>query len=658
MTYRRDVNTELAPSASVSVVRRLAARIPAVPEGRRGLCLAVQAVLLAIFVLLPFAAPLQWNLQVATNALLFGLAATSVNLALGLGGILNLGSAFFIGTGAYGTALAMTKLGWPFVPAAVASIAVSVVLAVVVGVLLLRMPRFYLAVATLGLSVALEGILLAFNTVTGGDSGIIGERAISLGVFTVASDWAWYVLVVLVCAAALMLVHRAARGRRGRLLAITRSDELAASVLGVRVLRAKVTIFAASACLLATAGALMFAFVGVIVPATAGVIQSVQMLGMSVVGGMGFVSGGIVGASILNWLQALVSGATYESLIYGTAFLLVVFFARPGIAGVVSALWKRLWGEVARDRSDGSIGEVRLVTAGPPGVKADARIDPAVGRGIAANPMPANRCPPEGDHDAAARWLAGGTATSGLVAASVVKSFGGLTAVDEVSVVVPAGAVTGLIGTNGAGKSTFLNVVSGVEPADRGSIVLNGCDLTRSTPAERASAGIARTFQTPRLVDHCTVLENVMIGRDATHGTVFRRQSRQQETVTRNEAMFALERVGLAGIASRPAGSLGGGERRFVELLRALILQPQVLLMDEPAVGLSIEEIDSVASWIREIAVGGTAVLLIDHNMDFIADLTDYVYSMESGRIVAQGPAGATTELTRSWDAMVGKDAE
>ncbi len=622
-------------------------------SGSRFVRWGLLAVLLVVFLWLPFQAPFNWNLTVAANALIFGLAATSVNLALGLGGILNLGSAFFLGTGAYGTALAVTKFGWPFVPAAIAAVAASVVVAVVVGVLLLNMPRFYLAVATLGLSVALEGVLLAYHTVTGGDSGIIADREISFGVFTVASDRGWYILVVCVCALSVALVHRATRGRRGRLLAMIRSDELAANVLGLRVLRAKVTVFAASAALLATAGVLLFAFAGVIVPATAGVQQSVQLLGMSVVGGMGYVSGGIVGACLLYWLQSMVSGiGTYQSLIYGAAFVIVVFFVRPGIAGLAHGLWQRAW-----RRSDPRDLDT-ATEVGEPGMPGYARspaipADPAAPDGTVAEAGPA----PRRVRVSHQRWTAADPSIPGLVADRVVKRFGGLTAVDEVSLVVPSSAITGLIGTNGAGKSTFLNLVSGVEALDAGTIFFNGRNLANSSPAERASAGVARTFQTPRLVDHCTVLENVMIGRDAADGVVFRRQRRDEESTNRDEAMHALERVGLATMAGRLAGTLGSGERKFVELVRALVLKPQVLLMDEPAVGLSLDEVANITRWIEEIAQSGTAVLLIDHNMDFISGLTDYVYSMDSGRIVASGPVDAAQDWTRSWHSIASKGA-
>lgn len=626
-------------------------------RGSRRARVAAQTVLLVVFLLAPFASPLSWNLTVAANALLFGLAATSVNLALGLGGILNLGSAFFLGAGGYGTALLVTQWGWPFVPAAVISIAASVVVAVVIGLLLLRMPRFYLAVATLGLSVALEGVLLAFHTVTGGDSGLITDREIPVGVFTISGDRAWYVLIVVLCALAVGLVHRATIGRRGRLLAMIRDDELAASVLGVHVLRAKVIVFAGSAALLAVAGAVMFAFAGVIVPATAGVVQSVQLLGMSVVGGIVYVSGGLVGAGVLYWLQAMVSGiGKYQSLIYGTAFVLVVFFMQHGLAGLGHSLWRRVWGLTAKDNSKPDDAAPRSLAestgvAEPAGAEQPAEDVVSTLAGIAEAGV--RRAEPD-----ASLWSTSSAPAAGLFASSVVKRFGGLVAVSDVSIVVPPGQVTGLIGTNGAGKSTFLNLVSGVETPDSGAIWLDGEDLTKWSAAQRSSAGIARTFQTPRLVNHCTVIENVMIGLDATDGAVFRRHNRKQERAARDQAMSALERVGLAQHAEKPAGALGSGQRKFVELVRALVLQPKVLLMDEPAVGLSIDEIVDIARWIDEIANSGTAVLLIDHNMDFISGLTDYVYSMDSGQIVASGPASAAAEWTRSWHSLVKEGTE
>lgn len=209
-------------------------------------------------------------------------------------------------------------------------------------------------------------------------------------------------------------------------------------------------------------------------------------------------------------------------------------------------------------------------------------------------------------------------------------------AVAGVSLTVPRGAVVGVIGPNGAGKSTLLNLVSGVEPLDGGQVVLGGQDIGDYAVARRAALGVARTFQTPRLVDGMTVLANLMVGIEALSGRTYLSASGEGEEA-RVLALAALERVGLEHLAGRKASSLGSGERKFVELLRSLACNPSLLLMDEPGVGLSNEELTTLRTWVRDLAAGGTGVMLVDHNMDFIGSLVDRVYVMEMGRVVSEG---------------------
>lgn len=546
-----------------------------------------------------------WSDSVAVTALLFGIAATAVNLMLGYGGLLNLGAAFFMGGAAYGEALANYQLHWPLVPSALLSIVATMVVAALLGLVLVRLPRFYFAVATLGLSVALDGVLAALPNVTGGSSGITHARSLSFGVFTVSSVGAWYALVVVLVALVVLAARRLTRGKAGRLLALSREDELAANVLGVNVFRARLALFVGAAGVLAVAGVALYPWQGVVVPSDAGLVQSVLLLGSAVVGGMGYLVGGFVGAGLLTWLQTLVSSfGNYESLIYGLAYLAVVFYLNPGVGGMLVSGWERLWRWVG-DR-------------GAP--VAD----------VAAVPAPAHRA------EAVASPPAQGATGDGLQVLDVRRRFGGVMAVSGASMSVPRGAVVGLIGANGAGKSTLLNLVSGVEPLDGGRVVLDGVDIGEQAPARRAALGVARTFQTPRLVDEMTVVENIMVGIEALTGRTYRAAAGEDDRA-RVMALAALERVGLERMAERRAASLGSGERKFVELVRSLASGPSVLLMDEPGVGLSSDELMTLRGWVRDLATAGTAVMLVDHNMDFIGSLVDHVYVMEMGRMVTDG---------------------
>jgi ABC-type branched-subunit amino acid transport system ATPase component len=198
------------------------------------------------------------------------------------------------------------------------------------------------------------------------------------------------------------------------------------------------------------------------------------------------------------------------------------------------------------------------------------------------------------------------------------------------------GSVTALIGSNGAGKSTLVNMISGVERLDSGSVRLGDEDISTISPAERTRMGIARTFQVPRLVEDLSILDNVILGREAGEASVWWR-SVAREREHRTEALRRLADAGLDHLAERRARTLGTGERKFVELVRALDEEPAVCLLDEPAVGLSIEEIEHLQGWIERLRADGAAVLVIDHNLDFVQRLADHVYVMDVGRIVRDG---------------------
>lgn len=581
------------------------------PSGYRAGRQLVGAGLLVVAVASPWYGIPSWSESVATTALLLGIAGTAVNLMLGYGGMLNLGAAFFMGGAAYGEALANYQLHWPLVPAALLSIVFTMVAAALLGLVLVRLPRFYFAVATLGLSVALDGALAALPTVTGGSSGITHARTWSFGVFTVSSVRSWYLLVLVLVALIVLLARRMTRGKPGRLLALAREDELAANVLGMNVFRARLIMFVVAAGILAVAGVTLFPWLGVVVPADAGLVQSVMLLGITVVGGMGYLIGAFLGASILTWLQTLVSSfGNYESLIYGLAYLGVVFYLNPGVGGTLMWGWQRLWERLEPVRAT-EPAAVATAAASP---------KPAASRGLGSSGTQPRS--------------AGGR--DGLRVVGARRSFGGVAAVSGVSLSVPRGAVVGLIGANGAGKSTLLNLVSGVEPLDGGRVLLDGVDISEEQPARRADLGVARTFQTPRLVEDMAVVENIMVGIEALSGHTYRAAENDGE-LARAIAFAALKRVGLEHLATRKAASLGSGERKFVELLRSLASGPSVLLMDEPGVGLSSDELLTLKSWVRELAAERTAVMLVDHNMDFIGSLVDQVYVMEMGEVVTEG---------------------
>lgn len=242
--------------------------------------------------------------------------------------------------------------------------------------------------------------------------------------------------------------------------------------------------------------------------------------------------------------------------------------------------------------------------------------------------------------------------------------FGGLLAVDNLSIDIPAGEIRALIGPNGAGKSTTLNLVTGIYRPDNGSILLNGRSLVGTSPSQIARAGIARTFQTIRLWKQMTLLENVMVGYQCRTKSGFldvlfaTKRSRQDEERTRSKALSALELVGLSGRATLLAGSLSYGQQRRLEIARALATEPSILLLDEPAAGMNPQEVNELVGQIAKIRDAGTTVVLIEHNMPLVMRIADKITVLSFGRKIAEGTPAAIKEHPDVIAAYLGKADE
>jgi branched-chain amino acid transport system ATP-binding protein len=232
-----------------------------------------------------------------------------------------------------------------------------------------------------------------------------------------------------------------------------------------------------------------------------------------------------------------------------------------------------------------------------------------------------------------------------LVAERLSVAFGGVRAIDDVSLAVAPGLVFSIIGPNGAGKTTLFNVISGLYRPERGRVRLAGEDVTALAPEDLARRGLSRTFQNLQIFFRMSVIENVMVGRhrhettgmfaDLFHLPAVRRQNR----MTREAAAAALERVGLAAAAERPAGSLSFGDLKRLELARALASEPKLLLLDEPAAGCNAVETEGIATVIRRLSRDGITVVLVEHDMRLVMNASDRIHVLANGRTLAEGAA-------------------
>ena len=383
----------------------------------------------------------------------------------------------------------------------------------------------------------------------------------------------WYALAVTALALGLGSYYLLVRGRFLRTLRLVRHDELAAQVLGINVARVKANVFTLGSAYSAVGGVLLAYYVGVLAPESGGVNASLESLAMVIIGGAGALLGPVVGAAGVQWLFAVAGGAAHYELLVYGLGFFVVVLFAP--AGLMGLFRRRA-------------------------------------ASTAAEASPARE---------ASRVSRSGVCLS---VEGVKKHFGGLRAVDDVSFQVRYGQIVALIGPNGAGKSTLFNCISGIEPLTDGRVVLEGKDVG-GVPIHRRAGEIGRSFQVPRLVSDMTTLENVVARLD--HLPAARRYDPRGQ----------LAAFGLEALAGRVVREIGLGFHKLIELARASAGDPPLLLLDEPAVGLTGEEVARLAAALHRLKDEGAAILVVEHNIDFVATIADEVVVIDSGRLIARG---------------------
>lgn len=593
----------------------------------------------SIFLFAVFAAALALPLIVTgdyyqrliNTALVFSLLTISLNIVLGYAGQLSLGHAGLFGIGAYVTALITSgHSGLLFWPAFVASGVATGVVGLMIGIPALRLKGHYLALATLGFGEIMRNIFFSWREVTHGMDGIGDIPPPSLGFFAFAGDTRFYYLGLFFLCVAMVLVLRLERSKYGRMLAAIRDAELAAGVVGVDVPRLKIIAFCASAVLAGFAGALYANLIGYISPDAFVLDVSVQALSMLLIGGIGTVWGPVVGATVLTFLPEMLRvSKEYYQLIYGAGIAIMVIFFPTGLVGWLKARWSAL--------------------------KAPAETSGDGGAGLADPPVPGN--------EASSRLGIAKTSAPGapvMTVEGVSMRFGGLLALNELSLEVREGEIHALIGPNGSGKSTFINVASGLYTPSGGQLRFAGAEIAGARPWHIANLGLTRTFQNLRLFRSLTVLENVLVGcRVANAANWFgvladTSRARAEDADLRQAARQALEFVGLSQFADRAIGTLPHERQRVVEIARAIAMRPRLLMLDEPAAGLNPAEVERLSDRIRQLRDAGVTILLVEHNMPLVMGLADRITVLNHGRKIAEGDPGSIRDNPQVIEAYLG----
>jgi len=554
-------------------------------------------VLLLIGVAFPLFGGGYWGV-IATRACVYWVLVSGLNLVVGFAGQIAIGWVALLTLGAYTTSvLAAGNVAPAFPPYLALAIAAAVgaIFGLIIGLPALRLRTFYFAITTLGFATIVTQVALAWQSVTGGGVGVPGP------IFPepFSSQWGFYYFCFSLAAICTWMTANVAASRFGRALTMIRDAEVAAEASGISKPALLVPVFLFSGAAAAVAGGLFAALQSYITPDAFTLDLSVLFFIAILIGGRGSILGPLLGTILLTVLPELAAPLVAWSTFLYAVLLLVIVLAMPG--GIAEIL--------------------------------DFKNRRPLEGGRAIIPRP----------DLLERLLGATPNTGTLTLEQVALSFGGVQAIDGLDLEIRSGQMHGLIGPNGSGKTTILNVISGYYAQQRGTVRLNGAALPVFARHRRARMRIARTFQTPRIVGSASVLQNVMIGGTIDgEGTFLESllslpRHRRDEVMLRDTAMLALAVVGLERLAPVRADRLQHSELRFMEIARALILRPAFLLLDEPAAGLSVDEIRRLGALLVPIARAGTGVLVVEHHPDLIFDICHHVTVLNLGRMLAAG---------------------
>jgi ABC-type branched-subunit amino acid transport system ATPase component/ABC-type branched-subunit amino acid transport system permease subunit len=558
------------------------------------------------------------------------LLAIGLILVCGYAGQFSLSTAAWYGIGAYGTALLTVKAGWPALLALVVSAAVAAAFAYALGPPIFRLRGHFLAMGTLALTTIFY--LVANNIqIAGGATGFGGILPFSIFGFEFAELTSQFWLIWLVVGAVLWGALRMGRSREGRALRAIRGHEAAAAACGINPTWAKTRVFAGSAVIGSIAGSLYAHQLLYVNPPPFDALTSINVLVIAVLGGLHSPWGAVIGAVAIEAIRQAIEGylpsilgpaavGAGEALALGVILVIILVVRPDGIVGLAQVLRTRAAGVLGRNGAKQSTDDTRTVSA-----------DAGIGGKVAATTADLSApLPPVGT-------------TVKLKAEGLSKVFGGVRAVDGVDLVLHDQEILAVIGPNGAGKSTLLNLLSGNLPPTAGVVSLNGHDVTKQPAYAVAGNGLARTFQTPSLFPGVDVRTNVLVGAHLRGRVGLLRSAIPTPGAVRQERRLAdevdglLSELGLGHLADTEVTELSLGQQKMIEVARALAQRPSVLLLDEPGAGLTRPEKLELAATLRSLRAEGMALLLIEHDMEFVMSLADRVQVLNFGRTLAVG---------------------
>ena len=558
-------------------------------------------------------------------SLVFAVGASGLNIITGFAGYVSLGQGAFIGLGGYTIGVLATRFPdtnpWLWVP--VAGVTAAAV-ALVLGFVSLRSRGPSFVIITVAFLFLVQVIAVTWVSLTNGTAGLTLPLPTWDREFI---NWPFYYALVGILALQLLMTWWIRRTKLGMGLIAIREDETKAATIGIALPTEKIIAFVASTIFVGMAGAVYGYYLTFIDPrGMFSILISVQVVLSLLIGGKATLWGPVVGAFLIEPLNEIANnqwgGGNARLFLFGGLLVLTVIFLPKGLLPAIESFL-----EHRRTRGKAGLVGQRIGTGGSLASITD-RVQVVDRSQLPDRPL--------------------------LEVRGLTKHFGGLKAVDDCSFTVPEGSITGLIGPNGSGKTTVFNLLTDTIRADSGEIVFDGQRLDGKPPWKRAHAGLGRTFQITRLFGEMTVLENVVaVQRSFSVGQLGRIAVSGKEAAAAEEL---LEYVGMRAFRDQKAHALSYGQQKMVELAQILMLDPKLVLLDEPAGGINPVLIERMGEMIRELNSYGKTFLIVEHNMPFVLGLCDPIHVLARGRTMASGTPEQIQHDPAVIDAYLGDD--